>query len=159
MGRVRPRAARKGGSGGKNNKELADEVVVAPGEHYAGVPADEWFGMGMEVAEHRVAFPASYDADFIGVEASKEECHSAACTEGTGGDFGGIDSGMAWDRKGGNTEDAGDHGRGDSTFFSCLIEIDVQRSVGRGAVEHEVSDTAECGANRAGEEMARGSVG
>ena len=83
---------------GDSKKELADEVVVPPGKHDAGVAPDEWLGVGMEVSEHVVAFPTADDTDFVRVKAtSKQEGHGTAGSERASGNFGWIHSSMAWD--------------------------------------------------------------
>ena len=83
---------------------------------------DEWLGVGMEVAEHCIALPTPNNMDFIGVKASKEECHCTTGVERTSGNFLWTHSSMA--------RDAGDHGRGDCRLSACLIIVDMQRSVG-----------------------------
>ena len=47
--------------------------IMPSGEHEASIVADERFSVGVEIAEHGVATPASYDTNFIRIDASKEE--------------------------------------------------------------------------------------
>ena len=96
-------------------------------EHEAGVSADQWFGVGMKIAEHGVATPAPDDTDFIRVKASQEECHCPAGSKGAGSDVVWVNSGVAWYGEGRDTEYARDHGGGDGSFFASLVEVDVER--------------------------------
>jgi hypothetical protein len=74
------------------------------GEHEASIVADERFSVGVEVAEHGVATPASYDTNFIRIDASKEEGHSSASTKRAGGYLFRMDASMPRDGEGSGAE-------------------------------------------------------
>ena len=128
-------------------------------EHEAGISSDQWFGVGMKIAEHGVATPAPDDTDFVRVKASKEEGHGPACSKGAGSDIGWVDSGVAWYGEGRDAEYARDHGGGDGAFFASLVEVDVERCGRRSIVLLEVGDTSECGTYGARDGMSGGAVG
>jgi len=82
-------------------------------EHEAGISSDQWFGVGMKVAEHGVATPAPDNTDFF----RRRAMAPLARRERAAILVGSIPSGVAWYGEGRDAEDACDHGGGDGAFL------------------------------------------
>ena len=128
------------------------------GEHEASIVADERFSVGVEIAEHGVATPASYDTNFIRIDASKEESHSSASTKRAGGYLFRMDASVPRYGEGSGAEEASYHGRGDGTTSAVVFVVDMKRSCGWGIMPFEVCNPSEGGTNWAGIGLAIGAV-
>ena len=89
-----------------------DEVIVTSREHNLGIMLDERKGMAIEVPEHGVAAPTAKDPDLVRINASKEEGHGAARSEGPGCNIFRIDPSIARYCECGCMQETGDHGAG-----------------------------------------------
>jgi len=103
-----------------------DQGVVTAMEHDTGVILDEWKGVSMEIMEHGIATPATYDANFIRIHASKQQGHGAASTEGSSCNVGRVNTGMSRDSEGCRPKEARDHGGGDRATLGCVVVVDVE---------------------------------
>ena len=101
---------------------------MAAGEHEPRVVSDQWFSMGMKIAEHGVTTPAPDDADLVRVDAGEEESHSSTCTKRAGSYLVGMDTGMPWDGQGSGAKEARYHGGGDGASCAVVIVINMKWS-------------------------------
>ena len=120
---VRVRASRQEQGGW----ELRGKLVMPPLEHQQGIVLDKGKGVAVEVTEHGIAIPMADNADFIRVNTGEKEGHSATAAEGASGNAGGGDTTVARDGDGCGTEEAGDHGRGNSFAAGSGVVIDMER--------------------------------
>jgi len=146
--RIRPVGRIRVGSGwekepGRLASAVAgDQGVVTAVEHDTGVILDEWKGVSVEITEHGVATPTTYDANFIRIHASKQEGHGAASAEGASGNVGRVDTGMARDGEGSRSKEARDHGGGDRTTLAGVVVVGVEGCGGRSLMVIEVDGPA-----------------
>ena len=62
-------------------RDARGQCEVAVVDHSARKAAHDGNGLGMEVSEHGVGAPAPDQADDIGIDAGRQECHGATRAE------------------------------------------------------------------------------
>ena len=77
--------------------------------------------MSMEVAEHGVAFPATDDANLVGIDAAEEQGHGSTGAEGASCNIIWVNPRVARDGEGGSTQETRNHSAGDRFLGTGVI--------------------------------------
>jgi len=119
---------------------------------------DEWSGLDKKVAEHGVRFPATEEADDVGVHVSAEEGHGSPSMKGVGRDVvGGKADGVA-NGGSGHMEGCHDVLGEDATLALVGVVIGCQGDVQWGLVVAVVEEASDGGMYGATEVVARCSL-
>ena len=59
-----------------------DERIVPVLDHARREAHCKTLGLGVELADHRIALPYSHQSNRVCVDSCHEECHGAACAHG-----------------------------------------------------------------------------
>ena len=83
--------------------------------------------MEIEVAKHGITPPAAKNLDAVGVNATEEECHGTTRLKGASSNVGRVNTSVAGYGQCSSTEQAGNHGTGDSTLGASLVIVHMKR--------------------------------
>ena len=123
---------------------------MAAGEHEPRVVSDQWFSVGMKIAEHGVTTPSADDTNFVGIDAGEEESHGTTRAKRAGCNLVGMDASMTAYGQSGSAEKTRNHRRGDGSSSAVILIINMKRSRRWSIVQLKMRNTPEGGTNRAG---------
>jgi hypothetical protein len=118
------------------------EGVLPVVEHVTSVVGSEGAGLGPEVQEDGIGFPAAQGSDGRLVHPRDEESGGPPGAEAVGGDAVGRNVREMLDRGGSGAEFGGDGAGGDVVGNARSVEVSVQGALGWYVVLAEVKDTA-----------------
>ena len=135
------------------------EVVVATVKHDCGIVLYQGHGVGMEITEHGVASPTTYNTDDVRVLAAEEESHGAAASQGPSGDVFGVDAGVSWEGESSNSKEICDQGGGHISLLGGKVEESMEGGRGWGVVLTKMEHSSQDCTHWAAVELSIGGVG